>query len=79
VTPLTPALAAAIRKRRQEVGISQEELADRAELHRTYVSLIELSKRHLTVEALDKIARGLGVTASALLVEAERATGRGRR
>ena len=76
---LSPWLADAIRKRREAAGISQEELADRAELHRTYVSLVERSKRNVTVDALDRIASGLGVPASRLLAEAETARSRGRR
>ena len=76
---LSPWLADAIRKRREAAGISQEELADRAELHRTYVSLVERSKRNVTVDALDRIASGLGVPASRLLAEAETTRSKGRR
>ena len=68
---LSPWLADAIRKRREVAGISQEELADRAALHRTYISLVERSKRNITVDALDRIASGLSVPASRLLAEAE--------
>ncbi len=70
---LSPWLAGVIRRRREAAGISQEELADRAELHRTYISLVERSRRNLTVDALDRIALGLGITASRLLAEAESA------
>jgi transcriptional regulator with XRE-family HTH domain len=76
---LSPWLADAIRKRRAAAGMSQEELADRAELHRTYISLVERMKRNLTVDALDRIASGLGVSASRLLAEAEAARNKGRR
>ena len=76
---ISPWLADAIRKRRVAAGMSQEELADRAELHRTYISLVERVKRNLTVDALDRIAAGLGVPASRLLAEAEGARYKNRR
>jgi transcriptional regulator with XRE-family HTH domain len=79
VPTLSPWLAVVIRKRRSAAGMSQEELADRAELHRTYISLVERMKRNLTVDALDRIASGLGVPASRLLAEAEAARNKGRR
>ena len=63
---------------RNRPGISQEELADRANLHRTYISLVERARRNLTVDALDRIARGLTVPASRLLAEAESARNRAR-
>lgn len=69
---LSPCLADVIRKRREAAGLSQEELADRADMHRTYISLVERVKRNLSVDALDRIAAGLGVAASTLLAEAER-------
>lgn len=70
-------VAAAIRTHREAAGLSQEELADRAELHRTYISLVERFRRNPTVDALDRICEGLGIRASALLEEAERARARG--
>ena len=76
---LSPVLAAVIRRRRADAGVSQEELADRAGVHRTYISLVERGKRNLTIDALDRIAIGLGVAASSLLGEAERARARTRR
>ena len=76
---LSPWLAGVIRKRREAAGLSQEELAARAELHRTYISLVERVKRNITVDALDRIASGLGVSASRLLAEAETARNRSHR
>jgi transcriptional regulator with XRE-family HTH domain len=75
---LSPSLAIAIRRRREAAGISQEELADRASLHRTYISLVERARRNLSVDALDRIAVALGVPASRLLAEAEGMRSRGR-
>lgn len=70
---LSQALARVLRERREAIGLSQEELADRAGLHRTYISLIERGERRPTVDVLDRLARGLAMRASALLVQAERA------
>ena len=52
----------AVQRLRQEKGWSQEELADRAELHRTYISGVERGIRNPTVTVLAKIARALGAT-----------------
>ena len=49
----------AIKKRRSELGISQEELADRAQLHRTYIGGIERGHRNLSLENIEKLARAL--------------------
>lgn len=51
----------------QEAGLSQEELADAAGLHRTYVSGVERGVRSPTVEVLDKIAKPLNIPTWKLL------------
>lgn len=60
-------LARNIRRLRQAIGISQEELASRAELHRTYISSIERRERNVSLENIFRIAEALGVSASSLL------------
>jgi transcriptional regulator with XRE-family HTH domain len=60
-----------VRSRRESRGISQEELAALAGIHRTYVSSIELGKVRLGLEIAKKVADGLGTTLSDLLAEAE--------
>ena len=52
---------------RGEIGLSQDELAHRAGLHRTYVSGVERGVRNPTVTVLDKLAKALGVSLSTLL------------
>ena len=46
----------AVRKLRREQNISQEELAERCGLHRTYISDIELGKRNVSLENIERIA-----------------------
>lgn len=48
-----------VRKMRTEEGISQEELADRCGLHRTYISDVELGKRNISLENIERIATAL--------------------
>jgi len=45
---------------RQEKGMSQEELADRAEINRNYVGMVERSENAATVDMLEKLAEALG-------------------
>jgi CheY-like chemotaxis protein len=52
----------AVRTRRKNLGISQEELAGRAGLHRTYVADIERGARNLSLANIEKLARALGTT-----------------
>lgn len=49
----------AVRKIRTEKGISQEELADLCGLHRTYISDVELGKRNLSLENIERISDAL--------------------
>ena len=52
---------------RQEKGWSQEDYADRADIHRTYVSDIERGRRNPTITVVEKLAGPFGVSASRLL------------
>ena len=61
----------AVRTIRQDKKISQEEWADLCGLHRTYISDIELGKRNVSLENIDKIAQALQVKKSELFVEVE--------
>jgi transcriptional regulator with XRE-family HTH domain len=65
-------LGRSIRERRLEIGISQEGLADRAGLHRTYVGGIERGERNVSFGNLLKLTQALGVRPSALLARYER-------
>ena len=56
-----------IRETRKERGLTQEELAFKANLHRTYIGMIERAEKNLTITNLDKIAKALEVSTSYLL------------
>ena len=56
----------AVRARRGEMGISQEELGFRAKIHRTYVSDVERGTRNPTVKVIWKLALALETRPSAL-------------
>lgn len=60
-----------VRERRQELGLSQEELGYRCGLDRTYVSGIERGVRNPTLKVLWRLADGLDTQASDLLRSAE--------
>lgn len=73
---LSSLLGTVVAQRRRESGISQEEFAFRAGLHRTSISLIERGCKSPTLDTLDQIAKALGVSPAVLLADAERLTHR---
>lgn len=58
-----------LRTTRKAQGISQEKLAELAELHRTYIGSVERGERNITIDNMERLARALGVTIQALLRE----------
>jgi CheY-like chemotaxis protein/DNA-binding XRE family transcriptional regulator len=56
-----------VRAWRNRLGISQEELAERAGLHRTYVCDVERGARNVSLESIDKLARALEIPITSLL------------
>jgi len=56
-----------VRRIRGERKLSQEALADLAELHRTYVGSIERSERNVSIDNMERIARALGVPLQVLV------------
>lgn len=58
-----------VRTLRSELGISQEELASRAGLHRTYIGMIERAEKNLTLENIEKIAEAFEVKIADLFIE----------
>lgn len=55
-----------VRSWRKRLGISQEELAERADLHRTYVSDVERGARNLSLESITRVAHALRVAVADL-------------
>lgn len=64
---LVEVLAANVRTLRQAQGVSQEELAARCGLHRTYVGSVERGERNVTLGTLEVLAFALGVSVPELL------------
>lgn len=60
-------LARNLKQAREATGLSQEELAHRAGVDRTYVSSLERCRYSATIDVVDQLAKGLGVSAADLL------------
>lgn len=61
-----------LRKSRITAGLTQEELAFKADISRNYVSLLELGEKSPTVQILLRICKALGVRASTIIARVER-------
>jgi transcriptional regulator with XRE-family HTH domain len=61
----------AVRQKRESLRLSQEDFAERANIHRTYVSSIELGKVSVGIEVAQDLATALGMKLSELVREAE--------
>jgi CheY-like chemotaxis protein len=70
VADLKALLGVAIKAERSALGISQEELAYRANLHRTYVSDVERGARNPSIASIEKLADALQIPVSTLFVHA---------
>lgn len=64
-------LGGELKKARLAAGVTQEELAFKAEISRNYVSLLELDEKSPTVQVLLRVCRALGVKASKILSRVE--------
>lgn len=51
-----------VRSERERNGLSQEELASRAGVHRTYVGMIERAEKNITLANIEKICKALGLS-----------------
>lgn len=68
---LRKSLGVVIKRRREHLSLSQDQLAVRSDLHRTYVSDVERGARNLSFDSIYCLAKGLGVLPSLLFAEAE--------
>ncbi len=71
VAKLAKQFGLVVRKRRHAVGFSQETLADRARLHRTYISLLERGLRTPSILVVKQLAGALDTTMASLMGELE--------
>jgi len=65
--PARARFAQRLRLQRQDRGLSQEELADRAGLHRTYVGAVERAERNISIDSMERLANALCLDFSDLL------------
>jgi transcriptional regulator with XRE-family HTH domain len=63
---------AIVRARRLALSISQEELAARAKVHRTYIGSVERGERNISLLNIHALAKALGTTAGSLLADADK-------
>ncbi|MFH1192584.1 MAG: helix-turn-helix transcriptional regulator [bacterium] len=56
-----------VRTERCKLGFSQEELASKAGVHRTYIGMIERAEKNITLESIQKIARALNLPLEKLM------------
>jgi transcriptional regulator with XRE-family HTH domain len=66
---LKAVLAENLRQFRKTQGYSQEELASRCELHRTYIGSVEREERNVSLSTLEVLAKALGVSVPELLTK----------
>ena len=69
MTPIRFILSKNMKKYRGIVDVSQEELAYRCGLHRTYISDVERCNRNISIDNIEKIAKALSVSPADLLKE----------
>jgi transcriptional regulator with XRE-family HTH domain len=66
------AFGKAVREFRMGMGVSQEDLADRTKIHRTYIGGIERGERNPTLTMIVRLAEALGASPHELLAKAEK-------
>jgi len=62
----------AVKDRRQELDLTQEDLADRAGIHRTYLSDVERGSRNLSLINIERLASALSLSISELFQRVEK-------
>jgi len=50
-----------VREERSKLGLSQEQLANRAGVHRTYIGMIERAEKNITLENIQKVCKALNL------------------
>jgi transcriptional regulator with XRE-family HTH domain len=67
------ALGLAVKARRQELGLTQEQLANDTDLHQRWISNVETGKRNPSYSSLRRLAAGLKLSTAELIDRAEQA------
>ncbi len=62
----------AVKLRREELGLTQEDLADKAGIHRTYLSDVERGTRNLSLVNIERLAAALAVSLADLFAAVEK-------
>ncbi|MGO9585989.1 MAG: helix-turn-helix domain-containing protein [Limisphaerales bacterium] len=68
---MSDAFALVLRQHRESKALSQETLAEKADLHPTYIGMLERSLRNPSLNVTKALARALGVPLAKLIAEAE--------
>jgi transcriptional regulator with XRE-family HTH domain len=76
---ITVAFASVLKKHRAAKGMSQETLAEKANIHPTHVGLLERSLRNPSLKVIKAIADALGLPLAQMIAEAEQLCGKGKR
>ncbi len=58
-----------IKSYRKAKGLSQEKLAEKCDLHRTYIGAVERAEKNITIKSLVKIANALDINIADLLID----------
>lgn len=61
--------ASRVRAQRKALGLSQEALADEAQVHRTFIGAVERGETNISIDNIARISAALGVSAAVLMVE----------
>ena len=69
------ALGVAVKRRREELGFSQEQLALRSGLHQRWISNVETGKRNPSYSSIRRLAAALDLSSAELIARAEQAEG----
>jgi transcriptional regulator with XRE-family HTH domain len=73
---LVTAFATSLREARIRAGLTQEELAERADVSVRFISFLETGRRQPSLSALSAVSAGLGLSLSELIAAVERTVGR---
>ncbi len=65
----------AVRTRREELGLVQEDLAETAQIHRTYLSDVELGSRNLSLVVIERLAQALQLSLGDLFARVDQQAG----